>query len=63
MGTTNPHKKTKSSNLSVRFSLTVTPRKGSLFNYSTDLYPGVFIHIFENQPIGRIVRAAGVPHS
>ena len=57
---TNPHDKTKSTNLDLRFTLTETPKKGSLSIHSTDLYRGVITPIFGNQSleINWIVRAA-----
>ena len=54
---TNPHDKTKSTNLEVGFTLTETPKKRPLSICSNDLYRGVIIPIFENQSVGRIVRA------
>ena len=61
----NPRNTTKSTNLEWKFASTETPNRGSLSIYSTDLYRGVIIPIFGNEPIGRIVRAggAGVPRS
>ena len=55
--TTNPHDKTKPTNLELIFALKETPKKGCLSIVSTDLYRGVIIPIFGNQSIGRIVRA------
>ena len=57
--TTNPHDKTKSTKLELRFSLTETPRKGSLSIRSTGLYRGVIIPVVGNESIGRIVKAGG----
>ena len=46
------------------FTLTETPKKMSLSIYSTDLYRVMIITIFENESMGRIVRAgAGAPES
>ena len=39
---------TKSTNLDLRFTLTETPKRGSMSIYSTDLYRGVIIPIFGN---------------
>ena len=48
---TNPHDMTKSTDLEFKFTLTETPRRGSLSIGSTDLYRGVMIPIFGNQSI------------
>jgi len=60
---TNPHDKATSTNLEFSFTLTETPKKGSMSINSTGLYRGVIIPIFGNQSIGRIVRAGGAPHA